>query len=109
MPESMTFGEIEMVTQRKFVRVQEKGQITLPADLRKRLGLKKGDLVAVEESPEGVLITPQEVVAAKALDEIGAILREQGISLDELIESGREIRGDLLRELYGIDPNSESN
>lgn len=97
-----------MVTQRKLVRVQEKGQITLPADLRKRLGIKKGDLVAVEESPEGVLITSQEVIATKALDEIGAILREKGISLDELIESGREIRGDLLRELYGIDPNPAS-
>jgi len=77
------------------VRIQEKGQVTLPADIRRRLGLKKGDLVAVEGTPEGGLITPQEVVATKALDEIGAILREQGLSLDELV-----------RELYGIDPPS---
>jgi AbrB family looped-hinge helix DNA binding protein len=96
-----------MAAERKFVRIQEKGQATLPADIRKQLGLKKGDLVAVEGTPEGVLITPQAVVAAQALDEIGAILREQGLSLDDLIESGREIRGELLRELYGIDPDSE--
>jgi AbrB family looped-hinge helix DNA binding protein len=96
-----------MAAERRLVRIQEKGQVTLPADIRRRLGLKKGDLVAVEGTPDGVLITPQEVVAAKALDEIGAILRAQGLSLDELIESGREMRDDLLRELYGIDSSTE--
>jgi AbrB family looped-hinge helix DNA binding protein len=96
-----------MAAERGLVRIQEKGQITLPADIRRRLGLKKGDLVAVEGTPDGVLITPQEVVAAKAHDEIGAILRAQGLSLDELIESGREMRDDLLRELYGIDSSTE--
>lgn len=54
-----------------------------------------------------MLITPQEVVATKALNEIGAVLREQGLSLEELIESGRESRDGLVRELYGIDPSTE--
>ncbi len=91
-----------MAAERKFVRIQEKGQITLPADLRRQLGLKKGDLVAVTGTPEGVLITPQEVMTSKALDQIGAILREQGLSLEELIETGRDHRGDLLHEHYGL-------
>jgi antitoxin PrlF len=85
----------------KFVRIQEKGQVTIPTEIRKKLGLKRGDLVAVVETPEGVFITPQQVVAAKALDSIGDILKEQGVSLDELIASGREIRSDLIQETYG--------
>lgn len=85
------------------VRVQEKGQVTLPAAIRQRLGLKKGDLVAVSQTEDGVLITPQAAVAISALDRIGEALREQGLTLDELIESGRAERDDLLRELYGID------
>jgi AbrB family looped-hinge helix DNA binding protein len=89
-------------TDRRLVRVQEKGQVTLPTDFRKRLGMKKGDLVAVVETPEGLLITPQEVVTARALDRIGAALKEQGLSLEELIESGREERGELVRERYGL-------
>ena len=64
--------------------------------------MKRGDLVAVMETPDGVFIMPQQVVAAKALDSIGDILKEQGLSLDELIASGRGIRTDLLRETYGI-------
>ena len=95
-----------MALESKLVRIQEKGQVTLPAAVRKRLGLKKGDLVAVVATPDGVLITPQEVVASKALDEIGAILREQGVSLEELIEGGRDGRDELVRELYGIEAGS---
>ena len=97
-----------MALRSKLVRIQEKGQVTLPAAVRKQLGLEKGDLVAVVATPEGVLITPQEVVASKALDEIGAILREQGLSLEELIEAGRDGRDELVRERYGIEPASQS-
>jgi antitoxin PrlF len=87
---------------RKLVRIQEKGQVTIPTEIRKKLGLKRGDLVAVVETPEGVFITPQQVVAAKALDSIGNILKEQGVSLEKLIASGRQIRTELLQETYGI-------
>ena len=96
-----------MVSTPRLVRIQEKGQVTLPVEVRKRLGLKKGDRVAVVATPDGVVITPKEVVATKALDQIGAILKEQGLSLEELIEAGRGEREELLRELYGIDPASQ--
>jgi hypothetical protein len=56
-----------------------------------------------------VFITPQQVLATKALDRIGAVLKEQGLSVDELIASGRQIRGDLLQETYGItEPRKEN-
>ena len=81
-----------------------KGPVTLHARIRKNLGIKKGDLVSVTETPEGVVITHQKVVASKEFDEIEAILNEHGLTLEEIIESGREIRGELLREMYGIEP-----
>src|SRR5687768_1222513 len=87
---------------RKLVRIQEKGQVTLPTEIRKKLGSKRGDLVAVMETPDGVFITPQQVVATKALDSIGDILKEKGLSLEEVIAQGRDIRSDLLQETYGI-------
>jgi antitoxin PrlF len=86
---------------RKLVRMQEKGQVTIPTEIRKKLGLKRGDLIAVMETPEGVFITPQQVLATKALDRIGDILKEQGLSVEELIASGRETRTDILQETYG--------
>lgn len=94
-----------MVAQPNLVRVQEKGQVTLPASIRQRLGIRKGDLVAVVETPDGILITPQEVVATQALDRIGAALREQGLSLDDLIESGRDLR--LTSDLRSVDDGAK--
>jgi hypothetical protein len=54
------------------------------------------------ETPDGVFITPQQVVATKALDSIGDILKEKGVSLAALIAQGRDIRSDLLQEAYDI-------
>ena len=95
MSGSMTSVPNEMAAE-KLVRIQEKGQVTIPAEIRRELGLKKGDLVAVTATADGVLITPRSVLAVKALDRIGELLREQGLSLDDLIESGREVRGEIL-------------
>jgi AbrB family looped-hinge helix DNA binding protein len=90
-----------MARARTFSRIQEKGRVTLPAELRRRLGLKKGDLVEVTETMNGILITPQAVVATQALAETGEALREQGLTLEDMIERGREIRGRLFEEQYG--------
>ena len=80
------------------VRVQEKGQVTIPLEIRQKLGLKKGDLVIFVETEQGIVIKPAEVIVAEALDEIGQALKEKGISLEELIERGREIRGELIEK-----------
>src|SRR5918992_2942186 len=103
------FRKVSRMNDPKLVRVQEKGQVTIPQEIRKKLGLKRGDVVAVMETPEGVFITPQQVVASKALDSIGEILKEQGVSLDELIAQGRDIRTDLLQEAYGITETPKEN
>jgi len=103
------FRRRSMTAELALTRIQEKGQVTLPADLRRRLGLKKGDLVAVTETVDGILITPQEVVATRALAEIGAALAEQGLTLDEMIDRGRAIREDLVREQYDLADNPTSS
>lgn len=84
--------------------VQEKGQVTIPLEIRKKLGLKKGDRVAFVETENGVLISPQELVAMKTLDKLGEMLTEKGITLEELIESGRALRDDLIQKRYGLPP-----
>ena len=75
--------------------VQEKGQVTIPAQIRRKLGLKKGDLVAFVETDQGVLISPQEIVAMETLDKLGEMLQEKGIYLEELMAAGRETRGEI--------------
>ena len=95
-----------MAAKSNLVRVQEHGQVVLPANVRKRLGFKEGDLVVVEETAEGVLLTPRGVAAINALSEIGDALREEGLTLDDMIERRKAIREELYREQYAItDPD----
>jgi antitoxin PrlF len=98
-----------MSERRNLVRVQEKGQVTLPVEARRKLGLKKGDLVVISETPDGLLLTPQDLIASKALDRIGELLKEKGLTLEELIESGREERTALIEEMYGIPADQQGH
>ena len=80
--------------------IQENGQVTLPIEFRRRYKLKKGDAVVFKETEEGLLISPKESLVMNMLDEIDEGLKARGISLDELIESGREIRQEIYDEKY---------
>ena len=42
--------------------------------------------MAFVETEQGVLISPQEVVATEALDQIGQILKDKNLTLEDLLE-----------------------
>lgn len=69
------------------VTVTASGRMSLPAGIRKRLGLTQGGAVFVDETPEGVVLrTADQVVAhsralAKHYDKLG------GASVDEFLAS----------------------
>jgi AbrB family looped-hinge helix DNA binding protein len=88
------------------VKVQEKGQVTIPLEIRQRLGLKKGDLVTFVITEAGVVIKPAEVIVTEALDEINRALKAEGISLKELMVKGRELREEMIKKEYGLPDNS---
>jgi AbrB family looped-hinge helix DNA binding protein len=44
--------------------VRGKGQITIPADIRKAAHLEEGDPIEVELVPEGILLRPGKVIDA---------------------------------------------
>ena len=47
---------------RESVVVSSRGQITLPARIRKRLGIRAGGLILLEERGEEVVLSPVAVV-----------------------------------------------
>ena len=84
------------------MRVQEKGQVTLPQAIRKKLKLKQGDFVTFVETDEGVMIKRSTVLANETLDEISAALQAKGVTVEDLIESGCVIREQIARDKYGV-------
>ena len=93
---------------KKAYTIQENGQITLPVEFRKKYGLKKGDVVFIKETTEGLVINAREAQVMNALDEIGEALRAKGITLEDLIESSQDIREAIAREKYGLDTANDA-
>lgn len=79
--------------------VTRKGQITIPAEFRKALGLKEGDKVALSLEEGQVRLAPSESVVtrtagifktdepAKSADEL-RVLAEEAIAADVMERSG---------------------
>lgn len=88
---------------KKVYTIQDNGQVTLPIEFRKKYGLKKGDVIVFKETEDGLLINARETLAMKLLDEIGDALKEKGVSLEDMLESGEDIRLQIIREKYGLD------
>ena len=88
---------------KKVYTIQDNGQITLPMEFRKKYNLKKGDAIVFKETDEGLVISPREALAMKLLDEIGDALKAKGITLEQLLADGADIRKELIHEKYGLD------
>jgi len=86
----------------EYVRIQAKGQVTIPTKIRRKLNLRQGDLVSFVETENGVLIKPAEVIMKEALQEIGDALKAEGITLEQMMERSHKIREKLVEEMYGI-------
>lgn len=56
------------------IKVSEKGQVTLPIDMRRKYGLSGGAVVEVEEHEEGLLLR-----RVKSVRELKGILRDHAI------------------------------
>lgn len=88
--------------------VQENGQVTLPKELRQEYQIKKGDTVIFERTADGWIVKKQETNLFDLLDELGAALQARGLSLEELIASGRDVRAELLKEQYGLETSNDA-
>lgn len=62
--------------------MDERGRLVLPAELRRRLGLRAGDEVKISEEADGVLRVESRQAAARAL--IGSAGRLKSSAVEEL-------------------------
>lgn len=69
------------------MNITPNGRMSLPIEIRKRLGLEKGGAVLVEETPDGVVLrtVAQAVARAQALSK-ALTEGKQGTSVDDFIE-----------------------
>jgi AbrB family looped-hinge helix DNA binding protein len=88
-----------MSTIRGTARLDERGRLVLPVELRRRLGLNAGDEVAITEEADGALRIESRLAAARgliglagsldhaSLDDLQAVRREQARAEDKAARS----------------------
>ncbi len=67
------------------VAVTATGRMSLPADIRKRLGLAKGGAVYVDETPDGIVLRTAEQLLAHARSLARQYDKVDGGSVDDFL------------------------
>ena len=71
------------------VRLGEKGRITIPASIRKALGLREGDRLILSVERGAVVLRPERTVTAR---ELKGIIGPVAVEIKEVEEAlGREL------------------
>ena len=73
------------------VKLTPSGRISIPADLRRRLGLRPGESVYLDEIEDGLVIrtTSQAVARAQAISR-RLLAGKQGASVEDFLRERRE-------------------
>ncbi len=84
-----------------FVVVNANGQITLPAQERKKLGIGPGSTLSLVERDRGLFIKPAKIVGEGIFDKIEKIAKAKNYTSDDIVKMCREVRKEVYEEEYG--------
>ena len=83
------------------IQLRDKGVITLPINLRRKYGLRPGDVLALNDLGEGAFIITTKSSRVAALgDQVADILRDEGVTIEEILQGLDEERERYYREHY---------
>ena len=90
------------------VRLQEKGQVTIPRTIRQLLNLKKGDLVTFVSTENGVVIKTLDLAADDLLTTLGKSLQARGIQIVDVIARSQKVGADVLAREFNLLPEERN-
>ena len=73
-------------------RMREKGQVTIPANIRESLHLSKDSMLSVVKVGDGILLTPKPSAYEAVSTKFAKAARDKGITLKELLKDLKKIR-----------------
>lgn len=76
------------------VQVAKRGVITLPAPVRRSLKIREGSILTLLDLDGALVLVPQILETDRLADQLAAQWRAQGIDLETMLNTLREIRSE---------------
>lgn len=73
-------------------RMREKGQVTIPANIRESLHLSKDSILSVSKVGDAILLTPKLSVVKSISTKFEKAAKEKGVTLEDLLKDLKKIR-----------------
>jgi len=73
-------------------RMREKGQITIPVNIRESLHLSRDSVLSVARIGDGILLTPKPSIFESVSAKFSKAAKTKGITLENLLKDLKRIR-----------------
>jgi bifunctional DNA-binding transcriptional regulator/antitoxin component of YhaV-PrlF toxin-antitoxin module len=80
--------------------VNAQGQMTLPVELCRHLDLYDGDVLQLVRLGDVVLLAPKSYQVAELTEQFSTLMKEAGVTLDELLQGLQDERVKIWEERY---------
>ena len=81
--------------------IKSRGQLTIPKKIREMSQLEEGQLVSIIPVGDSLIITPKRLELDEARRQLKKILKDSGLTVEDLLSGLKEEREGLYRESYG--------
>lgn len=88
-------------------KIGEKGQLTVPKQFRKDLGLGSGSPFAVLRLGDGLILLPEQRRFEQLCQQVSSRLTAAGITSENLLATLPEARSRVFARRYGKDPSNK--
>lgn len=82
------------------VKLRERGQLTIPYEYRKELGLGKEDMLNVLKIGDVLILVPRQLAGDVISRKFESAMKKKGLTLDNILKNLREQRKRYSKETY---------
>ena len=83
------------------VKIRERGQLTIPSEYRRGLGLEDQDVVNMVKVGEMLILTRKQLAGDRISRKIEDDMKKKGLTLQDLLDNLRAQRKKYNKEVYG--------
>jgi len=83
------------------VKIRERGQLTIPAELRNDLGLEENDALNMIKVGNALILTQKRLAGDVLSQKMNKAMKKKGLTLDDLMKDLKVQRKRYSQKVYG--------